>query len=89
MPPSSYFAEKSYQSAPSKPCDTISPGSEAIGCRFPSTLHSTSTPSTNSSTSTFSSWRHASATAASSSSAVNTFEIPTEEPSRAGFTKTG
>ena len=89
IPPSSYFAEKSYQSAPSNPCATISPGSEAIGVRLPSTPHSTSIPSQNSSRRTFSSCCRASATAGSSSSGSRTFEIPTDEPSRAGFTKTG
>ena len=85
MPPSAYFASKSYQSA----WETISPTTEAIGSRLPSTPTSTSTPGWNSSTSTLSSWRRASATAASSSSAVRAFEIPTDEPSRAGFTNTG
>ena len=46
-------------------------------------------PRTNSSTSTFSSWRRASATAGASSDSSCTFEIPTDEPSRAGLTKTG
>ena len=50
MPPSSYFEAKSYQSTAS---GTISPTTDAIGCSLPSTLHSTSTPATNSSTSTF------------------------------------
>ena len=89
MPPSSYFAEKSYQSAPSNPCATISPGSDAIGVRLPSTPHSTSIPSTFSSISTLSSWRRAVATAGSSSSAARTLEMPTDEPRRAGLTKTG
>ena len=88
IPPSSYLAEKSYQSAPSKPWDSISPGSDAIGSRLPRTLHSTSTPGTNSSISTFSSCWNA-------SDRVVQFlrreglEIPTDEPSRAGLTKTG
>ena len=85
MPPSAYFASKSYQSA----FATISPTIDAIGSRFPSTPTSTSTPGWNSSTSTLSSWRRASATAASSSAAVRAFEIPTDDPSRAGFTNTG
>ena len=66
MPPSAYFASKSYQSA----CATISPTSDAIGSRLPSTPTSTSIPGWNSSTSTLSSWRRASATAASSSSSL-------------------
>src|SRR5207244_13412919 len=84
-----YFAEKSYQSTPLNPCETISPGSEASGSSFPSTPHSTSTPDTNSSTSTFSSWRNASSTAGASPSSEPTFVIPTEEPSRAGLPQTG
>ena len=85
MPPSSYLAEKSYQSE----FATISPGIEAIGCSLPSTLHSTSTPLTNSSTSTFSSCWNASSIPARSSCSLRAFEIPTDEPRRAGLTKTG
>ncbi len=67
------------------------PGRDAIGggCRLPSTPHSTSIPTTSSSTSTFSSWRRATSTAGPSSDSSCTFAIPTDEPSRAGFTKTG
>ena len=79
----------SRRSRTSPPCATISPGSDATGASLPSTPHSTSTPSTNSSTSTFSSWRNASSMPASSSSGVVAFVIPTDEPSRAGFTNTG
>ena len=91
MPPSSYFADQSYQSVPAKPCATISPGSDACGggVRLPRTPTSTSTPSTNSSIRIFSSCRKASSAAACSSSAARTFVIPTDEPSRAGFTNTG
>jgi hypothetical protein len=67
------------------------PGSDAIGggTRLPRTPHSTSIPATNSSTSTFSSCLRASSTAGPSSDSSCTFEMPTDEPRRAGFTKTG
>ena len=72
IPPSSYFAEKSYQSA----FASISPGIDAIGSSFPSTLHSTSTPRTNSSTSTFSSCWNASSIPARSSSSLARLRDP-------------
>ena len=86
MPPSAYFASKSYQSLAS---GTISPGTDAIGSVLPSTLHSTSTPSRNSSTRTFSSWAKARSTAAAKSASRRTTLIPTLEPSRAGLTTHG
>ena len=91
IPPSSYFADQSYQSVSVKPWATISPGREACGggVRLPRTPTSTSIPSTNSSTRIFSSWRNASSTADASSDAARTFVMPTDEPSRAGLTKTG
>src|SRR5262249_29517658 len=88
IPSSSYFEAKSYHSWSSV---SIVPGSDAIGggTRLPSTPHSTSTPSTNSSTSTFSQCVNASSTAGLSSDSACTFEMPTDEPSDAGLTKTG
>jgi hypothetical protein len=56
---------------------------------LPSTPHSTSTPSTNSSTSTFSSWLEGERDRAAQLLVVGAFEIPTDEPSRAGLTNTG
>ena len=53
------------------------------------TAHSTSTPGLNASTITRPSWANAPSSAASSSSAPRTFAMPTDEPSRAGLTKSG
>jgi hypothetical protein len=68
---------------------TISPGIDAIGWSLPSTLHSTSTPLTNSSTRIFSSCWNASSIPARSSSSPRAFVMPTDEPSRAGLMNTG
>ena len=56
---------------------------------MPSTLHSTSTPSTNSSTRIFSSWASARSTAAAKSASSRTTLIPTLDPSLAGLTTHG
>jgi hypothetical protein len=79
------LAASSYQSA----SITISPGTEASGCSFPSTEHSTSMPVDMASTIATASCSHAAASAAGSSPAELTLEIPTDEPSCAGFTNTG
>ncbi len=87
IPPSSYFAEKSYQSDES---GTISPGIDAIGSSFPSTLHSTSTPADELLEEdllvVLERERRLPGRARSGSF---TIEMPTLEPSRAGFTTTG
>ena len=85
MPPCEYFASKSYQSA----WATISPGSDVSGSSFPSTEHSTSRPCAEASMITRGSWRAASSTAASRSSGLSTFVIPTLDPSRDGLTQSG
>ncbi len=57
---------------------------------MPITEHSTSMPPASSSMITRGSWARASPTASSSSaSGFETFEIPTLEPSRDGFTQSG
>ena len=68
---------------------TIWPGSDAIGSSFPITEHSTSSPSDIASTITRGSCARAASIARASSSAFDAFAIPTDEPSRAGFTNTG
>jgi hypothetical protein len=68
---------------------TISPGIDASGSRLPSTEHSTSMPVASRSTSTTGSCSKASAIAWSSSTSLTAFEIPTDDPSRAGLTNTG
>ena len=85
MPPSPYFASKSYQSA----WATISPGTDAIGSSLPSSEHSTSAPSAWASMITRGSWRRAASTAASSSAASVTLLMPTLEPRRDGLTQSG
>jgi hypothetical protein len=87
IPPSPYLAAKSYQSRP--PSSTICPGTEASGASWPITEHSTSMPEENASTITSGSWPNASSSAGPSSASEKTLAMPTEEPSRAGLTKTG
>ena len=62
---------------------------EAIGSRWPSTEHSTSSPSEKRSTSTSGSCSNAPASAVSSSDSDQALPMPTDDPSRAGFTNTG
>ncbi len=69
--------------------DLADDGGERRRPTLPSTPHSTSVPATNSSTSTFSSCLRASATASTSSASSCAFVMPTDEPRRAGLTKTG
>ena len=86
IPLGSYLAAKSYHSD----CSTISPGSDARAAPVaPSTEHSTSIPRAIASTMTFGSCTNAASSAAPSPSAVTTFAIPTDDPSRAGLTNTG
>jgi hypothetical protein len=56
---------------------------------LPVTAHSTSIPGENASTIASPSCWNAVSSAPSSSSAPDTFEIPTEDPSRAGLTNSG
>ena len=93
MPPSAYFASKSYQSDARV---TIAPGSEVSTLSWspipglPITEHSTSRPPASASTITRGSWASATSTARSSScSGLETREMPTLEPSRDGFTQSG
>ena len=68
----------------------ISPAPEARGSSLPSTAHSISRAwSTPASMMTLRSYCSASVMAASSWSAVRTFEMPTLEPRLAGFTNSG
>ena len=86
IPPSVYFASKSYQS-PIR--TTISPGTEASGSWRPITEHSTSMPLENASTITRPSCANADSSAASRSASDHAFAIPTDDPSRAGLTNSG
>ena len=69
----------------------MKPGADAVSVpsSLSSTPHSISRPRTNSSTRILRSCRNASATACANSSRVPALLMPTDEPSRAGFTNTG
>ena len=85
MPPSVYFASKSYHSALAR----ISPGREASGSSLPSTEHSTSRPGAEASMITRGSWRTPARPRRRGPPGRSTLVMPTLEPSREGLTQSG